>query len=126
MQSQVGLPLVFQYNTNNNTTQSHHHNVSLFGGGGQKASYFTSNGVQQQQTFGETSFSLHSSQQVNGVQPPLGSYNTSMSMSTSSSTLSSSNKNDANTNVNGVIMMTPAEHYQHSRQHPHQGYDNFR
>ena len=122
MQSQVGLPLVFQYNTNNNnTTQSHHHNVTPLFGGGQKASYFTSNGAQQQQQqyqYGDTSSFSSLSSQVK-VQPPLSSY-TSMGMSTSS-THSSSNKNDANINVNGM-MMTPAEHYQQSMQ----GYESFR
>ena len=127
MQSQVGLPLVFQYNTTgSNATQSHHNNnnnVSLFGGG-QKASYFTSNGVQQQHHYGETSFSSLSSQSVK-VQPPLSSYN-SMSLSTSSSSSASAThssviQSDAH-NLNGM-MLTPAEHYEQSMQ---QGYESFR
>ena len=127
MQSQVGLPLVFQYNTNNTSTnQNHHNNVSLFGGV-QKASYFTSNGVQQQQQhhhYGDTSFTSLSSQKSVKVQPPMGSYN-SMSMASSSAvagTHSSSIKGDGN-NVNGMMMTTPAEHYQQSMI---QGYESFR
>ena len=125
MQSQVGLPLVFQYNGNNNTTQSHHHNVSLFGGG-QKASYFSSNGVQQQpQHYGDTSFSSVSSQVK--VQPPLSSF-TSANVS-SSSTLSSTNNtnkgNNNNMNVNGILI-NPAENYQQSTLHKQQGYESFR
>ena len=127
MQSQVGLPLVFQYNTNNTSTTQTHHN-SLFGGV-QKASYFASNGVPQQQQhhhYGDTSFTSLSAQKSVKVQPPLGSYN-SMSMATSSSsavagTHSSSIKGDAN-NVNGMMMTTPAEHYQQSMI---QGYESFR
>jgi hypothetical protein len=130
MQSQVGLPLVFHYNSNNpSTTQNHHNNVSLFGGV-QKASYFTSNGVPQQQQqhhqYADNSFTSLSSQKSVKVQPPLSSYN-SMSMKTSSSaavagTHSSSIKGDGN-NVNGMMMTTPAEHYQQSMI---QGYESFR
>ena len=123
MQSQVGLPLVFQYNANNNTTQSHH-NVSLFGGG-QKASYFSSNGVQQH--YGDTSFSSISSQVK--VQPPLSSF-TSANMS-SSSTLSSSSTNNTNNGNNNIMNVTgisinPAENYQQSTMHKQQGYESFR
>ena len=127
MQSQVGLPLVFQYNGNNNTTQSHHHNVSLFGGG-QKASYFSSNGVQQQpQHYGDTSFSSVSSQVK--VQPPLSSFS-SANMS-SFSTLSSSSTNNTNNGNNNImdvkgVSMNPAESYQQSTLHKQQGYESFR
>ena len=128
MQSQVGLPLVFQYNTNtSSTTQNHSSNsVSLFGNsGGQKSSsYFTSNGAQQQSPYyADSSFtSLSSSVKV---QPPLGSYS-SISMSNSSSSALASSTTHAFTNDgnrNHSVMMNPTENYQQSMQ---KGYESFR
>ena len=125
MQSQVGLPLVFQYNTNNSSTTQNHHsnNVSLFAGsGGQKASYFTSIGVQQQTPYySDSSFtSLSSSVKV---QPPLGSYS-SMSMSNSSSSaVASSSTHSFVNDGNNSVMMKQTENYQQSMQ---KGYESFR
>ena len=124
MQSQVGLPLVFQYNTNtSSTTQNHPSNsVSLFGNsGGQKSSsYFTSNGAQQQPSYyADSSFtSLSSSVKV---QPPLGSYSSISMSNSSSSALASSFTNDGNRN--NSVMMNPTENYQQSMQ---KGYESFR